>query len=295
MNRIIKQSTLVLLSTFAVYSTQAQNSIPFPVPSPQATLIQNFATSKIEINYSRPSMRGRKVFGDVVAYNQFWRTGANAATSISFGEDVKVNGIDVKAGKYGLITFPAENEWIVVLTKDFPTWEGAYKQENDVARFKVQPIKLNYSVETFTIDVTNIRENTCVIMLSWENTGIAFNVTSDYDERIMKQIEATMSRDARPFYQAANYYYENGKDLKVALEWINKAVEMNPKAYWIALLKAKIQKDLKDYNGALATSQLSYNLAKEQSNETYMKNNELLMAEIKAMPDYKPEPKGKRK
>jgi tetratricopeptide (TPR) repeat protein len=111
----------------------------------------------------------------------------------------------------------------------------------------------------------------------------------------MKQIESTMSRDARPYYQAANYYYENGKDLKLALEWINKAVEMSPKAYWIALLKAKIQKDLKDYNGALATSQLSYNLAKEQGNDTYMKNNERLMAEIKAMPDYKPEPKGKRK
>jgi hypothetical protein len=178
MKKIIKQSIIAIITVFTVNTSQAQSPIPFPVPSPQTTLVQNFATSKIEINYARPSMRGRKVFGDVVAYNQFWRTGANNATTILFGEDVKVNGIDVKAGKYGLVTFPGENEWIIVLSKDFPTWEGAYKQENDVARFKVQPIKLNYSVETFTIDVTNIRENSCVIMLSWENTGVAFNVTS---------------------------------------------------------------------------------------------------------------------
>jgi hypothetical protein len=290
-----KITTFLIAASLALGGLQAQQTIPFPQPSALVNVSQNFATSKIEIAYSRPSMRGRKVFGDIVPYGQFWRTGANAATAITFGEDVKVNGIDVKAGKYGLITFPGESEWTVVLSKDFPTWEGAYKKENDVARFTVKPTKIAHTVETFTIDIANMLENRCDIVLSWENTSVSFEVVANYDERIMKQIETTMGRDPRPYYQAANYYYENGKDLNKALAWVDIAVDMNPKGYWVVLLKAKIQKEMKDYRGALATSQLSYDLAKEQGSDTYMKNNERLMSEIKALPGYNPASQKKKK
>ena len=285
------KKTIILTALAASLFTarvEAQ-SIPFPQPSPTCTVSQNFATSKIEISYSRPSAKGRKIFGDVVPYGKFWRTGANSATTVLFGEDVKVNGIDVKAGKYGLITFPGETEWTVVLTKDLTvTSADAYKQENDVARFTVKVEKnLNY-VETFTIDPANMRNDACDLMLKWEQVIVRIKVMSYYDERLSKQITEVMSKDTRPYSGAANYYYENNKDLNQALVWINKSLEANPKAYWNWLLKAKIQKGLKDYAGALETSNKSLELAKADNDDAYVKNNEKLQAEIKALPDYVP-------
>ena len=285
-----------LYAAFVIGTAAFAQSIPFPQPSPLATVTQNFATSKIEISYSRPSIKGRKIFGDVVPYGKFWRTGANAATTISFGEDVKINGSEVKAGKYGLLTYPGENEWIVILTKDLNVNdEDSYKKENDVARLTVKSGKSASPIETFTIEVSNIRNNACDIELKWENTVIVLNITADYDARISKSIEETMGKDTRPYYGAANYYYENGKDLNKALDWVSKAADANPQAYWVLLLKAKIQKAMKDFNGAIATSQKSMELAKADNNDTYVKNNEKLMAEIKAHPEYKPAPEKKKK
>jgi hypothetical protein len=291
MKKITSLYAAFVISTFAF-----AQSIPFPQPSPLATVTQNFATSKIEISYSRPSIKGRKIFGDVVPYGKFWRTGANAATTISFGEDVKINGSEVKAGKYGLLTYPGENEWIVILTKDLNVNdEDSYKKENDVVRLTVKSGKSTSTIETFTIEVSNIRNNACDIELKWEDTFIGLNITADYDARISKSIEETMGKDTRPYFGAANYYYENGKDLKKALDWVSKAADANPQAYWVLLLKAKIQKAMKDFNGAIATSQKSMELAKADNNDTYVKNNEKLVAEIKAHPEYKPAPEKKKK
>jgi hypothetical protein len=288
---------ILTAATSILFSIElSAQSIPFPQPSPAATVTQNFATSKIEISYARPGAKGRKIFGDVVPYGKFWRTGANGATIISFGEDVKVNGIDVKAGKYGLITFPGEQEWTVVLTKDLDvTSEEDYKKENDVARMQVKASATAAHVETFTIEVSNIKNDACDIELKWERTAISLNVTASYDERLMKQIGDIMNKDTRPYYGAANYYFENKKDLNQALIWVNKAVEANPKAYWVLLLKAKIHRGLKDYEGAMTAAAQSMELAKADNNDTYVKNNERLIAEIKALPDYKPVPAKKKK
>jgi len=277
-----------LATVFLVGSAQAQ-SIPFPQPSPAASISQNFATSKIDINYARPSARGRKVFGDVVPFGKFWRTGANSATTITFGEDVFVNGMELKAGKYGIVSFPNANEWTVVFTKDLNvTSADAYQEANDAARFNVKTEQLNQFVETFTIELNNMRNDAADLIMKWEQTQVKLSIKSNYDERLSKQIETVMNKDTRPYYGAANYFYENNKDLNQALTWINKAVEANPKAYWVWLLKAKIQKGLKDYNGALETSAKSYELAKADNDDAYMRNNEKLQAEIKALPDYKP-------
>lgn len=282
----------ILLASFAaslfVGNVMAQ-SIPFPQPSPAANISQNFATSKIEINYSRPSAKGRKVFGEVVPFGKFWRTGANAATTINFGEDIKINGTDVKAGKYGLLSYPGESEWTIILTKDLTVnSEDAYKKENDVARFTVKTEKLNDYCETFTIELNNIRNDAADLVIKWEQTSVRLKIMSFYDDRITKQIGEVMGKDSRPYYGAANYYYENNKDLNQALVWVNKAVEANPKAYWVLLLKAKIQKGLKDYNGAIETSNKSMEFAKEGNDEAYQKSNERLQAEIKALPDFVP-------
>lgn len=286
------------LLTLALAGSMAVNaqSVTFPQPSPTASFSQNFATSKVEVSYSRPSAKGRKVFGDLVPFGKLWRTGANGATTISFGEDVQINGADVKAGKYGLLTIPGETEWTVIITKDLTvTSESAYKQENDVTRFAVKTARLNDAVETFTIEMANIQNKQANVVIKWENTAVSFEVVSNYDARLSKQIEESMAKDTRPYSQAASYYLESGKDLNKALEWINIAIASYPKAYWNLYTKAKIQNAMKDYNGAMASSTESWNLAKEGGDGSYMKNNEKLQAEITANPAYKPAPAKKKK
>jgi hypothetical protein len=281
------KSAVVALAVAATMTVNAQ-SINFPQASPTASFTQGFATSKIEVSYSRPSAKGRKIFGDLVPFGKVWRTGANGATTISFGEDVKLNGTDVKAGKYGLLSIPGESEWTVILTKDLNvTSPGAYKQENDVARIAVKTTKLPYTAETFTIEVDNIKTTEADLEIKWENTAVVMKVVANIDEKLNKQIDEVMAKDSRPYFQSAAYYLESGKDLNKALVWVNKALESNPNAFWVLHVKAKIQKGLKDYNGALATAQLSLDKAKADGNADYVKNNENLMAEIKALPDYK--------
>lgn len=283
------KKTILILSSILSFSLAQSQTISFPQASPTTTVSQNFATSKIELSYSRPSAKGRKVFGDVVSFGSIWRTGANSATTITFGEDVKINNSDIKAGKYGLLTIPGATEWTIILTKDLTVTNAqAYKQENDVLRFSVKPETLPYFTETFEIEIANVKTNQVDIELIWEKTSVSFTVIADLDSKLSKQIADVMGKDSRPYYQSANWYYENGKDLKTALEWANKAVDANPNAFWVLHLKAKIQKSLKDYNGAIATATLSLEKAKADGDEAFVRNNEKLINEIKALPDYSP-------
>ncbi len=278
------------------FSANAQ-SLPVPAPSPLQTVKQQFATSNIEISYSRPGVKGRKAFGEVVPFGKVWRTGANGATTIEFGEDVTIDKTKVTKGKYGLVTIPGENEWQVIITKDLNvTSPTAYKLENDVVRVPVKPTSLNDLVETFTIDVQNIRPTTATVQLKWDRTLVAFDVTAEIDEKVTKAIEKELAADKRPFHQAASYFFDNNKDLKQALEWSTKAVENNPAAFWMSNLKAKIQFKLNDLNGALASAEQSLAKAKESNNDDYVKLNEKLIAEIKSSPNYvaTPAKKGKK-
>jgi hypothetical protein len=284
-----KTNLLVLFATVFFMEKVASQSLPIPPPSPRQTITQQFATGNIEIDYSRPGVKGRKAFGDVVPYGKVWRTGANAATTITFTDDVIINSVKVDKGKYGLLTIPNEDEWIIIITRDVNvTSPNQYKPENDVVRVNARPNSLCYTVETFTIDINNIKPTEADIFLRWDRTEVSFKIKAEIDEKIMAAIEKEMSTDKRPYYQAANYYYENGKDLNKALEWINKAIEMRPDAYWMMHTKAKILYKLKDYHNAVAIAEASLAKAKEAGADDYIKFNEKLIAEIKSQPDYKP-------
>jgi hypothetical protein len=262
-------------------AVQAQ-ALPIPQPSPLQTVKQNFATAFIEVVYSRPGLKGRKAFGDVVPLGKLWRTGANSATTIEFGDEFSVNGKSLSKGKYGLVTIPKESEWEIIITKDLNvTSEQAFKPENALVRFPVKVEKLNDVVETFTIDFTNIKPTSADVVLKWDQSLVRFQVTAEIDGKIMAAIEKEMKADKRPFHSAANYYYENGKDLKQALEWENKALEANPTAYWMLHLKAKIQHKLGDTAGALETATKSMEEARKAEGDAYVKMNEALIAEIK--------------
>lgn len=282
LTKIKTLSLAIAVSAISINNIDAQQ-LKTPAPSPLQTLKQDFALSSISIEYSRPSAKGRKIYGDVVPFGSVWRTGANGATKITFGEDVKVEGQNVPAGTYALYSVPNKDSWELMLYKDLTLGGNTsdYKKENELVRFAVKPTALTEKVETFEVNVANISSNAANIELNWENTRVAFSVVADIDSKIMKSIEKTVINDAKPYYQAASYYYENNKDLKLALEWIDKAVSQNPKAYWVLLLKAKIQFKANDKKGASVTAAEVVKIAKEDQDDAYVKMAEKIIADCK--------------
>lgn len=290
---------LLCAFVFAAVSGLSAQTLKVPAPSPLQTLKQAFALSDVTIEYSRPSAKGRVVFGDVVAYGKIWRTGANGATKITFGEDVKVHGTKVAAGTYALYTVPGKDSFQVMLYKDLKLGGDVanYNKDNEVLSFYAKTGKLTEKVETFTINVAAITASSASIEMSWENTSVSFGIVADIDATIMTNIENTVNKDNRPYYQAATYYYDNGKDLNTALTWVNKATEQNPKAYWIMLLKAKIENKLNDTAAAIVSANKVITMATEGKNADYVKMGEDLIKSIRKPATVAPatEPKKKKK
>lgn len=268
----------------AITATSINAQLKVPAPSPLQTVKQAFALSDITVEYSRPSAKGRVVYGDVVPFGKVWRTGANNSTRITFGEDVKVEGNDVKAGTYAIYTVPNKDSWEIMLYKDLTLGGNVdeYKKENELLRFVVKPSTMKDDmVETFSIDFSEMTANTVKIELVWEKTRVSFKVVADIDAKIMKTIENTIVKDNRPYFQAASYYYDNDKDLKLAGEWVDKAIANNPKAYWVVMLKAKIQSKQKDSKGAIATAEQVIVIATEEKDDAYIAQAKKLIAENK--------------
>jgi Protein of unknown function (DUF2911) len=274
---IIAASVFMLLHFCTV---QAQ--IKMPASSPTQTIKQDFGIGSIELTYSRPSAKGRKVFGDLVPAGKLWRTGANAATRISFSDPVEVGGKKLDSGTYVLYTIPNEDSWEVILNKGLKnSGVDSYKESEDVVRFKTEPVKTKSSVETFTMQFADIKAESCVLQLLWENKIVNIPITTDIKEKVKAQIEAAMLTDNKPYWQAAQFYNEYDKNLPKALENVSKAIEGNQKAFWMYLYKARIQKEMGDNAGALASSTTSLALAKEANNNDYIRMNEKLQKEIK--------------
>jgi hypothetical protein len=281
---MLKKINTTLLVLAMACTTQVHAQLKVPQPSPSQTVTQAFGIGEIKIEYSRPSVKGRVIFGDLVPYNAIWRTGANQSTKLTFTDEVTIGGKALASGTYALYSMPTATEWDMMIYKDLTLGGNVseYKAENEVLRFKVKPVAINDKMEMFTIGVNNITPTTCSIDLVWDKLKVSIPVTTDIDEKVMKQIDKEMG-DKRPYLSAANYYYDNNKDMNKALEWANKAVEANPKAYWALHTKAKIQVKLKDYKGAIKTAETSLSLAKEEQDGSYVKMNENLIAEAKKL------------
>ncbi len=278
----MKYLSLLFLSLLLITDMSAQG-LKLPALSPNAKIIQDFATSSIEISYSRPSMRGRKIFGDVVAYGKVWRTGANSATKIKFGEDVQVGGIDVKAGEYALYTIPGETTWEVILNKGTGNWGTAgYDTAGDVAHFKVKAKQKDNNTETFTIGISKITFNSCNIDLSWEKTKITIPVRVNNEEKLNKSIDQAINNPSIPYYQAASYYFETNQQTDKAYEYVSKAVEANPKAFYMWMLKARIAQKLGKNDEAVEAAKKSMETAKGSAFEAeYVHNGQKIIDALK--------------
>ncbi|MFO1487124.1 MAG: DUF2911 domain-containing protein [Verrucomicrobiota bacterium] len=257
--------------------------LEFPSASPACTLKQRVGLTDVEIVYSRPSAKGRQVFGNVVPFGKVWRTGANNATKITFSTPVKLNGHEVAAGSYALYTIPNESEWTIILNKGVGKSGTQYDEKDDVARFPAKASKLaDTSIETFAIEFNQIRDESTVLMLVWEKTVVSIHLELDVTGKLLPQIEAAMAAEGgnKPYFQAAGFYYEHGQDLNKAKEWVDAAIKQR-EAYYIVHLKAKILAKLGDKAGATAAANRSSELAKAAKDDAYVKLNADLISNLK--------------
>jgi hypothetical protein len=279
----------VAVALLAAPAAQAQLSTP--QASPKSTVTQRVGLTDVTVTYSRPSARGRAIFGTLVPYGKRWRTGANGTTSIKFSDDVTVEGKKIPAGEYGIYTIPNKTEWLVVINKS--TKQGAdvdgFKDDQDVARFSIKPYKVAAPVETFTIDLTDLTPATANLAMEWASTGAKFKIAADVDSKVMAQIDEKITKATTPapadLASAAVYYNDNDKDPKQALAWLTAANAAEPTKFWNLHTEAKIRLKMKDYKGAITAAEASKKaaLAATPPNGEYVKMNEDLMAEAKKM------------
>lgn len=275
----MKQLTIAFL--FAAMSLSAGAQLKTPAPSPTQTIKQDFGVSSVELSYSRPGIKGRKIFGDLVPFGKVWRTGANSATTLTFGDDVTIGGVKVPAGKYGLLSIPDKKSWTLIITKQTDvTNPSAYDPTQDVVRTDVKTMDMDESVESFTMQFANVKPSSCELHIMWDRTAVALPISTDVESKVMAQIDQLMNKDNRPYFNAAMYYMDNGKDLNQALAWFNKAVEAQPTAYWIHHQRANCLAKLGKKEEAKAAAETSKKLATEQKNDDYVKLNEKLLAEL---------------
>ena len=270
------------LLTFSTFSAQAQG-LKVPAPSPSQTIKQSFGLGDISVDYSRPAVKGRVVFGDLVPYGKIWRTGANAATKLTFSDDVTFGDVAVKAGTYALYTIPGKSSWTVMLYSDLTMGGNVadYNQEKEVARITVAPKSTEAKTESFTINIAKVKATTATIELMWDYTKVSIKVATEIDSKVMKSIDASLANDSRPYFQAASYYYDNDKDLSKAKMWAEKAADQNPKAFWVRMLKARIELKMGDKKAAVATANEVVELATEAKNDDYVKMAKELIAKAK--------------
>lgn len=275
--------TVLILALAVSLNTELQaQGVKLPQASSPQTITQGFGLGTVTLSYSRPNTKGRKIFGAMEPFDKVWRTGANGATSITFTDAVKVGGQELAAGTYGLFTIPGKDEWTVIFNKDSKQW-GAYeyKEAGDVLRIKVKPVKLKEKVETFTMQFANVLPTSAQLQLAWENTGLNIDLSTEIDAQVMASIDEAMKGEKKPYFAAAQYYYENGKDLNKALEWANAAEAADGKAPWVKLWKGRIQLKKGDKAGAIASAEAGIKLATEAKIEEYVRLNSALLAEAK--------------
>ncbi len=278
----MRKTLLISSLCIALFYTAGAQQLRTPAPSSTQTLRQEFGLGTVELSYSRPSARGRKIFGDLVPFGQVWRTGANNATLVTFSDEVTIGGKKIPAGNYGVLTIPDKDKWTIIVTKQQDvTSPAAYKADLDVVRVDAKPVAVKDPVETFTMQFANVKPNSIALEMMWENTAVSLPITTDVESRVMAQIDNIMNNDTRPYFNAAMYYMDNGKDLNKALTWFDKALEQNPNAFWVWHQRANCLAKLGKKQDAVTSANKSIELAKQAQNSDYVTLNEKLIATLK--------------
>lgn len=248
-----------------------------PDASPLTKIEQRVGLTDVTLEYSRPSMKGRVIYGDLVPFDKLWRTGANARTKITFGHEVTVHGKNLAAGSYALLTIPGKNKWEIILYTEHQG--GGAPAELDpskvAARFSVTPVKTADLTETFTIEIGSLTTNGATVFIRWEDTMVPFNFTVPTDQKVMASINQVLSGpSAMDYFRAASYYYAEGKDINQAKTWIDKALgEGSQATFWQLRQQSLIYAKAGDKKGAIEIAKKSLAAAEKAGNADYVKMN----------------------
>lgn len=278
--------TLYICLAFAI-SFGANAQLKMPPASPTFELKGTVGLADVKVVYSRPSAKGRTIFGDLVPFNAVWRTGANASTKISFSKDVTIEGNLVPAGEYALYTIPGETESTIIIHKNL-TLGGAfgYDAKDDLVRFKVPTKHPSSMYESFTISFSDFTSESAMLNMKWEHTKMAFTITNQVEDIVMAQIKEQLidadSSEDGIYYMAATFYYDNNKDSKLALKWSEKGIAATGDSprYWEVHLKAKLLARLGKKKQAISAANESMKLAEEGGNPDYVNLNKKLIASL---------------
>ncbi|MBL4939222.1 MAG: DUF2911 domain-containing protein [Lutibacter sp.] len=264
------------------FSTTANAQIKTPQPSPTSKLEQVVGLTDVSIEYSRPSMRGRSIYGDLVPYDKVWRTGANANSKITFSDNVMIDGQKLVRGTYAIYTIPNETTWDVIFYSDSKNWGTPQKWDESKVAVKttVKPTVIDAHIETFTLQIDNLKSGSANLGILWDNIYIGVKFEVPTDKIASKSIDVIMSGPSEgDYFQAATYYHTEGKDLKQALAWMLKATEGDNPEFWYLRRLSLIQADLGDTKSAISTAKLSLEGAEKAGNADYVKMNKESIAE----------------
>lgn len=268
----------VLISQFV-----AQAQIKTPQASPRSVVNQMVGLTEVELNYSRPGAKGRPVFGNLVPFGKLWRTGANENTTISFSDDVIIDGKTLKKGKYALYTVPRIESWDIIFYTSTDNWglPEQFNEANVALKTTVKEEALSKPIESLTIAISNLETNSGTLEISWENSFVALKFEVPTQQTAMTSIEKVLSGpSANDYYAAANFLYQSKTDLAKSLVYVNKSLELSKeKPFWFLRLKSLIQAKQGDKSGAIETAKLSLEAAEEAKNQDYVKMNKDSIAE----------------
>jgi hypothetical protein len=280
----MKKIILMLAMIIANFAIEAQ--VKTPQASPKATSEQIVGLTTVNLEYSRPSTKGRVIFGDLVPFGKLWRTGANANSIISFSDDVVIDGKTVAKGKYSIFTVPKADNWEVILYKTIDNWGNPenWSETNVAVRTNVKPVFLDHKVESLTLTIGNVTNDGAQLELSWENTLVAMKFEVPTQKTAIANINKVLAGPgAADFFAAGQYFYQSNGDMNKALEYVNKAVSLTKEGeevpFWYLRQKSLIQAKLGDKVGAIATAKLSLAAAEKAKNDDYVKMNKDSIAE----------------
>ena len=284
-------TNLVALSLLVAFGTTAQ--IQTPAPSPAGSVYSKVGLTDVTIEYSRPKVKGRKIFGEgsdfLQPYGQLWRAGANAGSKLTISTDANIGGVDVKAGTYMIYATPGADNFSFKLYSDLTLGGsvGDYDTKNEVLSVDAKATKLSMPVEALTYNISDLSEDGTManIELAWADVSVKVPMTVNFDDAVMADIAAKTQVNPQNYVAAANYYMSTGKDLDKALEWMNMylAVGENAGQFWNVHTKAQILAKMGNKKEAIATAEDSLEKAKnfERGDFGYIKRNEDLIADLK--------------
>ena len=278
--RSMKKIVIAFIALLASASITNAQDLIIPQPSTKQVIMQDFGVGKMTLTYSRPNVKGRKIFGYTEPYGLVWRTGANFATTLQLTNDITIEGKTIAAGEYSLFSIPGEKEWVFILNKTAKQWGAySYKPEDDLIRFTVPVTKAPRFSETLTLNFTDVTNTACLLQMDWENTEASLHLAVDMDAQVMANIDKLMQGEKKPYYFAAIYYYNHDKDIKKALEWITIHDGNQPNSFNVKYWKARIQLKAGDKEGAIASANEGLKIATDDNNAEYIRLNKEVLAE----------------